>query len=172
MCSRTQETRTTPRLLTMPSVKPYSSQTSSTYHPFSLRSPSATAGNTSQLFITLITLKSHQKCVQIRRRRHLQLQPATPRQRSQLQKRRVQVPPLVVKFPLGFHEVVLHHHHHHRLDSPTWALAFLKSFCQLKYPAVASSDFVTSLFQGGIASTTPNPRLSWRAHVFCQGCLP
>jgi hypothetical protein len=27
--------------------------------------------------------------------------------------------------------------HHHRLDSPTWALAFLRSFCQLKYPAIA-----------------------------------
>jgi hypothetical protein len=39
-----------------------------------------------------------------------------------------------------------HHHHHHRLDSPTWALAFLRSFCQLKYPATASSDFVTRVF--------------------------
>jgi hypothetical protein len=36
-----------------------------------------------------------------------------------------------------------HHHHHHWLDSRTWALAFLRSFCQLKYPAIASSDFVT-----------------------------
>jgi hypothetical protein len=29
-----------------------------------------------------------------------------------------------------------------------------------------------SLFQGGVVSPTPNPRLSWRVHVFCQGCLP
>jgi hypothetical protein len=27
-----------------------------------------------------------------------------------------------------------------------WALAFLRSFCQLKYPAIASSDFVTTVF--------------------------
>jgi hypothetical protein len=38
------------------------------------------------------------------------------------------------------------HHHHHWLDSPTWALAFLRSFCQLKYAAIASSDFVTRVF--------------------------
>jgi hypothetical protein len=38
------------------------------------------------------------------------------------------------------------HHHHHRLDSPTWTLAFLRSFCQLKNPAIASSDFVTRVF--------------------------
>jgi hypothetical protein len=29
-----------------------------------------------------------------------------------------------------------------------------------------------SIFQGGVFSPTPNPRLSWRAEVFCQGCLP
>jgi hypothetical protein len=29
-----------------------------------------------------------------------------------------------------------------------------------------------SVFQGGVVSPTPNPRLSWRADVFCQGCLP
>jgi hypothetical protein len=62
--------------------------------------------------------------------------------------------------------------HHHWLDSPTWALAFLRSLCQLKYPAITSSDFVTSLSQGGVVSPTPNPQLSWRAYVFCQGCLP
>jgi hypothetical protein len=40
-----------------------------------------------------------------------------------------------------------HQHHHHRwLDSPNCALAFLRSFCQLKYPAVASSYFVTRVF--------------------------
>jgi hypothetical protein len=27
-------------------------------------------------------------------------------------------------------------------------------------------------FQGGVVSPTPNPRLSWRADVFCQDCLP
>jgi hypothetical protein len=37
-------------------------------------------------------------------------------------------------------------HHHHWLDRSTWALAFLRSFCQLKYSAIASSDFVTRSF--------------------------
>jgi hypothetical protein len=48
------------------------------------------------------------------------------------------------------------HYRHHWLDSPTWALAFLRSFCQLQYPAVASLDFVTSLYQGGVISPTPS----------------
>jgi hypothetical protein len=65
-----------------------------------------------------------------------------------------------------------HHHHHHWLESLTWALAFLRSFCQQKYPAIASSDFVTNIFQGGVVSPTHNSRLSWRADVFRQGCLP
>jgi hypothetical protein len=55
--------------------------------------------------------------------------------------------------------------HYHWLNSPTWALAFVRSFCQLKYPAIASLYFVTSLFQGGVVSPTPNPRLFWRADV-------
>jgi hypothetical protein len=42
--------------------------------------------------------------------------------------------------------VLNHHHHHHWLDSPTWALAFLRNFCQLKYSTIASSDFVTKSF--------------------------
>jgi hypothetical protein len=29
-----------------------------------------------------------------------------------------------------------------------------------------------SLFQVGVVSPTPNPWLSWRADVFCQGSLP
>jgi hypothetical protein len=29
-----------------------------------------------------------------------------------------------------------------------------------------------SLFQGGVVSLISNPQLSWRAEVFCQGCLP
>jgi hypothetical protein len=28
------------------------------------------------------------------------------------------------------------------------------------------------LFRGGVVSPTPNPRLYWRADVFCQGCMP
>jgi hypothetical protein len=28
-----------------------------------------------------------------------------------------------------------------------------------------------SRFLGGVVSPTPNPRVSWRADVFCQGCL-
>jgi hypothetical protein len=62
---------------------------------------------------------------------------------------------------------IISHHHHHWLNSPMWALAFLRTFCQLKYLATPSSDFV-SLLQGAVVSPTPNPRLS---DVFCQGCL-
>jgi hypothetical protein len=47
-------------------------------------------------------------------------------------------------------------HHHHWLDSPTWALAFLRSFCQLKYPAIASSDFVTRVFSR-VGLSAPRP---------------
>jgi hypothetical protein len=49
-----------------------------------------------------------------------------------------------------------HHHHHHWLDSPTWALVFLRSFCQLNYPAVASSDFVTKVFST-VELSAPRP---------------
>jgi hypothetical protein len=38
--------------------------------------------------------------------------------------------------------------------------------------AIASSYFVTSVFQGGVVSPMPNSQLSWRADVLCQGCLP
>jgi hypothetical protein len=52
-----------------------------------------------------------------------------------------------INFLTLFKEIVpVYHHHHHWLDSPTWALAFLRSFYQLKYPAIASSDFVTRVF--------------------------
>jgi hypothetical protein len=43
-------------------------------------------------------------------------------------------------------KTINYHHHHHSLESPTWALAFLRSFCQLKYPAIASLDFVRRVF--------------------------
>jgi hypothetical protein len=45
--------------------------------------------------------------------------------------------------------------HYPHLDSPTWALTFFRSFCQLKYPAIVSSDFVISLFQ--VRSSAPRP---------------
>jgi hypothetical protein len=51
-----------------------------------------------------------------------------------------------------------HHHHHHWVYSPTWALAFLRSFCQLKYPAIASSDFMTRVFyRVGLLALRPTP---------------
>jgi hypothetical protein len=50
-----------------------------------------------------------------------------------------------------------YHHHHRWLDSPTWALAFLRSFCQLKYPAIASSDFVTVFSRVGLSAPRPTP---------------
>jgi hypothetical protein len=57
-----------------------------------------------------------------------------------------------------------HHHHHHWLDSPTWALAFLRSFCQLKLSGYCFFRFRDkSVVQGGVVSSKPNPRLSRRA---------
>jgi hypothetical protein len=51
-----------------------------------------------------------------------------------------------------------YHHHHPWLDSPMWALAFLRNFCQLKYPAIASSDFVTRVFSRvGLLARRPTP---------------
>jgi hypothetical protein len=68
------------------------------------------------------------------------------------------------KSGLSFVEVVqnwdiYHHHHHHQwLDSPTWALAFLRNFCQLKYLSIASSDFVTRVFSRvGLSAPRPTP---------------
>jgi hypothetical protein len=51
-------------------------------------------------------------------------------------------------------------HHHHWLGSATWALAFHRSFCQLKYPAIASSDFVTRVFSMvGLSATRQPPAI-------------
>jgi hypothetical protein len=67
-----------------------------------------------------------------------------------------------------------HHHHHHWLDSPTWALAFLRSFCQLKYPAIASSDFVTRVFSK-VRLSAPYPTPSYPGGLMSSVrvvCLP
>jgi hypothetical protein len=56
--------------------------------------------------------------------------------------------------------IIYDHHHHHRLESSTWALAFLRSFCQLKYPAIASSDFVTRIFSS-VGLSAPHPTLGY-----------
>jgi predicted glycosyl hydrolase (DUF1957 family) len=45
--------------------------------------------------------------------------------------------------------------HHHWLESCTWALAFFRSFSQLKYPAIAFSDFVTRVFSR-VGLSTPH----------------
>jgi hypothetical protein len=37
-----------------------------------------------------------------------------------------------------------------------WALAFLRTFCQLKYPVIASSDFVTRIFSR-VELSVPRP---------------
>jgi hypothetical protein len=48
--------------------------------------------------------------------------------------------------------------YHHWLDNPTWALAFLRSFCQLKCLAIAFSDFVTTIFSRvGLSAPRPTP---------------
>jgi hypothetical protein len=58
----------------------------------------------------------------------------------------------------SYDTVGYHHHHHHWLDSPTWALVFLRSFCQLKYPAIASSGFATRVFyRVGLSAPRPTP---------------
>jgi len=45
-----------------------------------------------------------------------------------------------VKLIYGF----FHHHHHHRLDSPWWALAFLRSFAHSSLSRVTFFQFLTS----------------------------
>jgi hypothetical protein len=59
----------------------------------------------------------------------------------------------------GFHsKQASSYHNHHWLDSPTWALAFLRSSCQLTYPAISSSDFVTRVFSRmGLSAPRPTP---------------
>jgi hypothetical protein len=49
-----------------------------------------------------------------------------------------------------------HHRHHHWFESPKRAVAFLRSFCQLKYPAIASSDFVTRVISW-VRLSAPRP---------------
>jgi hypothetical protein len=39
--------------------------------------------------------------------------------------------------------VVKYHHHQHWLDSPMWALAFLRSFCQLSFSIAKFLQFFT-----------------------------
>jgi hypothetical protein len=46
--------------------------------------------------------------------------------------------------------------HHHWLDSPMLALVFLRSFCQLKYTAIASSNCVTRVFSR-VGLSAPRP---------------
>jgi hypothetical protein len=54
--------------------------------------------------------------------------------------------------------IFIFHQPHHWLDSPMWAVTFLRSFCQLKLPAIASSDFVTSVFSRvGLSAPRPTP---------------
>ena len=96
--------------------------------------------------------------------------------------------------PRSYHH---HHHRHHWLDSPWWALAFLRSFAHSSLlratffqfltpnililrcrpwqigPVLTSSDFVTIFFsRGGVVSPTPNPQQSWRTVVFLSGLSP
>jgi hypothetical protein len=50
------------------------------------------------------------------------------------------------------------HSHHHWPDILTWALAFLRSSCQLKYPAIAFSNLVTRAFSRvGLSAPRPTP---------------
>jgi hypothetical protein len=48
--------------------------------------------------------------------------------------------------------------HRHWFDSTAWDLAFLRSLCQLRYPAIASSDSVTRVFSRvGLSAPRPTP---------------
>jgi hypothetical protein len=51
-----------------------------------------------------------------------------------------------------------HHHKNHWLDSPTRGPGLPHNFCQLKYPAIASSYFVTRVFSWvGLSAPRPTP---------------
>jgi hypothetical protein len=57
-------------------------------------------------------------------------------------------------------------HNHLWLDSPTWTLACLRSFCQLKYSAIAPSDFVTRVFSRvGLSAPSPIPGYHGRSMI-------
>jgi cytochrome b561 len=63
-------------------------------------------------------------------------------------------------------------HHHHWLGSHTWALAFLRIIFQLKYPAIASSDFMTRAFSR-VGLSAPRPIPSYPGGpMFSVSCLP
>jgi hypothetical protein len=70
----------------------------------------------------------------------------------------IEIAPYQTAYNPATYKQNIHHHHYHWLDSPTWALAFLRRFCQLKYPAIASSDFVTRVFSRvGLPAPSPTP---------------
>jgi hypothetical protein len=65
-----------------------------------------------------------------------------------------------------FHSVFHHHHHHHHhhwKNSPFWATAFRRRFCQiclkLDLPVLTSSNFAVKLFfQSKVVSPVSNPQ--------------
>jgi hypothetical protein len=61
-----------------------------------------------------------------------------------------------ISFILVYCPYTDNHHHRHWLDSSTWALAFLRSFCQPKYPAISSSNFVTRV-SSRVGLSAPGP---------------
>jgi hypothetical protein len=64
------------------------------------------------------------------------------------------------------------HHHRHQFKSPTWALAFLRSFYQLKYRFIASSDFMTRVFSRvGLPAPHPRPAIL-EGRCFLSGLSP
>jgi hypothetical protein len=66
-----------------------------------------------------------------------------------------------------------HHHHHHWLDSPTWALAFLRSFCQLKLSGYCFFRFRDkSLFQGWSCQPHSQPATIMEGRCFLSGLSP
>jgi hypothetical protein len=55
---------------------------------------------------------------------------------------------------------------------PYWVLASLRSFCQLKYPAIASSDFVTRVFPGWGCQPHAQPPAILEGRCFLSGLSP
>jgi hypothetical protein len=73
---------------------------------------------------------------------------------------------------MSFVKLLLIIYHHHWLDSPTWVLVISEASARYRSVYCFFIFHYKSLLQGGVVSPTPNPRLSWRADVFYQGCLP
>jgi hypothetical protein len=65
-----------------------------------------------------------------------------------------------------------HHHHHHWLDSPTWALAFLRSFCQLSVRLLLLQISWQESFPGWGCQPNAQPPAILEGRCFLSGLSP